>query len=652
MGLLGKGRWGVRAQPDPTMTTPLTHSATPWRTRIVRAVCIGLVAAVIVILIAASIQTRARRLLLAARMRARCRSTDPDAARRTIFVSVVARGHRDERAAVTLIGALFDRARHPGRVHIGLCRCSAMDRDGGQQDVDHDGDYVDNGYDDDDGRYREYDRSRGARHNGKERDGTSTRSSAHIDNIVAAYGAAYPHHEGRFDTNVRVLTEEPTSERGAANAMLLVQRHLYRGQRYYATVSVNCRPCQGWDVAALSDLDRAALHQSSASKSTPPRVVVTMRLLEDEGYSAYYGDDDDSDDDGDSGDDGIFDNDDNADKGDRDFVIDSGGHDGYRTDVARDARADPRIGAAKSALGRGQHNGGSSMPPRFHTGAGPHAQERSASRDKAAKGKGAPWTFLVRGRGRRRGTLPTEQPAAPSWPTLSGRRTTPTGRDTRSARHRPPTFAVFEMWSPRGLPVLRTRAFRYTPVRPFGTPFWHSDFSLCDAAALVRDAPWDPWYEHLPLDGAIDWCTTLRLWTRGWDFYSPTRALVRRARGRVRDECLGSPVDLPRRVRREREAAYARAWALLGLEVPWRPYIEPCYALGTARSVAAFMRQSGLDWLDRRADAHAFVGMLPLGDAGVGVAARFDQREVAAKYGSWARFLDETDYRGGVAVHW
>nr|UMO79522.1 N-acetyl-glucosamine transferase incomplete domain containing protein [Pandoravirus aubagnensis] len=609
MGLLGKTRRGLRTLPD---TLPVsTQTATPWRTRVVRAVCVGLVAAVIIVLIAASVRARSRRLSSAARVRARCRSTNPDAARRTIFVSIVARGHRDEQATVALIGALFDRARHPGRVHVGLCRCSSRGYGDDQYSRDHTDGHV-------------------GGHNGDD-----------IDDIVAAYGAAYPHHEGRFNTNVRVLTEEPTSERGAANAMLLVQRHLYRGQRYYATISVNCRPCHGWDVAALSDLDRAALHQTSTTnRSMTPtaKVIVTMRLADDSDS-----DDEDSTDDSDDyplGDD------------------DAGEHHRY------DADADGAASIARTETSDRGHGGGSFSVTRIRTGndrahrvdhakGSTRATATTMDRDNADKNMNTLWPSFFRNRGRRQGTLSAStQPGTRSAQTPFGRQTTNQKSDVRSAHHRLPTFAVFEMWSPRGLPVLRTRAFRYAPVRPFGTPFWHSDFSLCDAAALVGDAPWDPWYEHLPLDGAVDWCTTVRLWTRGWDFYSPTRALVRRTKGRTRDACLDSPVDLPRRVRREREAAYARAWALLGLEVPWRPSIEPRYALGTVRAVAAFMRQSGLDWLERRADAHAFVGMLPLGDAGVGVAVRFDEREVAAKYGSWARFLDETDYRGGVAVHW
>ncbi|WBR14386.1 Glcnac transferase [Pandoravirus kuranda] len=632
----------------------------PWRTRVVRALCVGLVAALVIVLVAASIRARARRMSLAARMRARCRSTGPDAARRTIFVSIVARGHRDERAAVMLIGMLFDRARHPGRVHIGLCRCSSHD---GDEDNEYARDHAPYGqtYDRWDARDAggdSYSRARRVQGAGERRGhswdgvGDDSVSSPHIDDIVAAYGAAYPHHEGRFDTNVRVLTEEPTSERGAANAMLLVQRHLYRGQRYYATVSVNCRPCHGWDVAALSDLDRAALHQTLSSaidRSAPAKVIVTMRLPDD-------GDDIDEDDD--SSDDGL--DDENEGVNGSNNTDDSDRRQRYYGDAGDIIQVVNTIGdTAKRATAKRQGNDAASAAESGDDGdghgqdGGPRGPKRTLrdqpTRDRQAA-RGALWASLVRGRGRHQGG-PSSSPTRPA--ARRGTHTALGRRDVKSGvGRRPPTFAVFEMWSPRGLPVLRTRSFRYTPVRPFGTPFWHSDFSLCDAAALVRGAPWDPWYEHLPLDGAVDWCTTVRLWTRGWDFYSPTRALVRRAKGRGRDAYVDSPADLPRRVRREREAAYARAWALLGLEVPWRPSIEPHYALGTTRTLDAFMRQSGLDWLDRRADAHAFVGMLPLGDAGAGVAVRFDEREVAAKYGSWARFLDETDYRGGVAVHW
>ncbi|AJF98197.1 glcNac transferase [Pandoravirus inopinatum] len=271
--------------------------------------------------------------------------------------------------------------------------------------------------------------------------------------------------------------------------MLLVRRHLYRGQRYYATVSVHCRPCHGWDVAALADLDRAALHRAAAVPTGPTsrKVIITMRP-DDE--------DDQLDDPDDEEEDDANDDDNNTDYG-----------------VATDTRANNVLGG--SDLLQSAHGSGEASKP-------------------AAARRGL-FMHRLRANGQQR------------------RRQAHATAGTPKPR-RPPTFGVFETWSPRGLPVVRTRAFRHAPVRPFGTPFWHSAFSLCEASPLVGMDPWDPWYEHLTMDGAVDWCTTVRLWTHGWDFYSPTRALVRRTLARRDfDAAPESPADIAPATRRERE---------------------------------------------------------------------------------------------------
>lgn len=585
--MLGKGAPLSPPPPPPPAISAATPRTNAWQRRAVRVAGAIVLVAVVLGAIYAAVRARTRQAARRARLRARCRSTDPDAVRRTIFVSVVARGPRDVRAAAALIGALFDRARHPARIHVGLCRAAPADSYRARK-VPHEGD------------------ERGIAAGGTRFDRPHA-TADEIDNdeddevdeidVIEAYRAAYPHHDGQFEANVRVLTEEPGAARGPANAMLLVQRHLYRGQRYYATMSIDCRPCRGWDVAALADLDRAALHRASTATLAPAtgmsrRVIITMCPDAEEGNV----DGDDSSDDGDGDDD-----DPNADP--------NGGLQGVHDDRR------PKPSAEK-------HGGDGVQSAR---------NARDGDSDETAGRRG----IFAR---RLRATVQKRRRAARA------------GAGATSAR-RPPTFGVFETWSPRGLPVVCTRAFRHAPVRPYGTPFWHSAFSLCEASPLVGTAPWDPWYEHLSLEGAVDWCATVRLWTHGWDFYSPTRALVRRAPGRALDAAPGSPVDLTPVAWREREAAYVRAWTLLGMAPPWHAQLAP-YGLGTARAAAEYARLSGVDWLDRRADAHAFVGMWPVRGATPAEPARFDEREVAAKYGSWARFLDETDYRGGAAVQW
>ncbi|AVK74695.1 N-acetyl-glucosamine transferase [Pandoravirus quercus] len=563
-------------QPQP-QPTPAPGRMNTWQKRAVRVAGAVVLIAIVLGALFAAMRARTRQAARRARLRARCRSTDPDAVRRTIFVSVVARGRRDVRAAVALIGALFDRARHPARIHVGLCRAAPGDPAAAQRDMPNLG-----------ASGMRVGGAAASDHNNSDVGDDDDDDDDEMD-IIAAYRAAYPHHDGQFEANVRVHTEEPGAARGAANAMLLVRRHLYRGQRYYATVSVHCRPCYGWDVAALADLDRAVLHRAATATMpagpTSRKVIITMRPDDEDDQLDDPDEEEDEDDANDA-------NDNNTAYG-----------------VTKDARNDGALGA--NGLLQSAHGPGEANKPATRRGLFMHRLRANGQQRRQARATGG-----------------TPKP------------------------QRPPTFGVFETWSPRGLPVVRTRAFRHAPVRPFGTPFWHSAFSLCEASPLVGMDPWDPWYEHLTMDGAVDWCTTVRLWTHGWDFYSPTRALVRRTFAqRDFDTAPESPVDVAPTARREREAAYVRAWTLLGMAPPWHARIEP-YGLGTARPATEYARLSGIDWLDRRADAHAFVGMWPTRGATPTEPARFDEREVAAKYGSWARFLDETDYRGGAAVQW
>jgi hypothetical protein len=577
-----------------------------WRNWLLRVAGGAALAVVVVGIVVSVVRARRRRALRSARLRERCRLVDPDIAHHTIFVSIVARGPRDQRAAAMLVGALFDRARYPVRIHVGLC-CARETSDDSSSSDDDDDFYGDDG-------------------SGPHRDRRRHRHNSHDDShgrddvdIIDVYATAYPHHEGRFDANIAIFDEEPNAHRGPANAMLLVQRHLYRGQRYYATMSVKCRPCHGWDAAALADLDRATLHRTTSDRSeasTARKVIITMRP-DDDDYGG--GDDDDDDEDIDGSDD--------WDKGDVDAIKD-------QSSSGKEDRATAR--------------GKPGARWRFSRREGPPAADLEVEvKHGGANVRDQDGTGASRRMPTRRGIFARRLHAAGAHGARQKARTTAHG----SIAHRPPTFSVFETWSPRGLPVLRTRPFRHSPSRPMGTPFWHSAFSLCEASALVKSAPWDPWYEHLGLVEAIDWCTTVRLWTLGWDCYSPTRGLVRRVTKNAHGfEPLSPVAYLSAQTRQERDAAYVRVWTLLGMAPPWPARLDE-YGLGSARAIEDFIRLSGIDWLDRRADAHAFVGMWPMeGDTSGPV--RFDGREVVAKYGSWARFLHETDYRAGAAVHW
>lgn len=504
----------------------------------------------VVLIVAGVIKTRFKKAAKGNRLAARCRRMDPDAARRTIFVSIVARGAAAEHAAGMLVGALFERARYPGRIHVGLCRTSPVDD--GRSDVD-----------------REKARKQRAagyksRRQRPRNEGDEIKQAlAEGDVFRTAHHRAYAHHGHRFVGHVRTLTEEPGAARGPANAMLLVQRHLYRGQRYYATMGVDCRPCRNWDEIALRDLDRAVIdrtQRSAAVANNAPglqvmpggqrrhMVVITMAPCVPE--ARPLGDDDDD------GDDEDLENDIDMDSDEEDEDEEGGNKDDDQDDTYFE-----RDRARQSALLARSADGATTKTTRG-TDDNKTDSPASAGDDRGSKTFGGLRGWFTK----RDGTRDDGRPASDR--VGLAKRVSHTPRDERArrgwhektyfdrtrvnhikgTRGSPPTFGAFRSWSSHGLPVVHVRSFCHRPVHPMGTPFWFSDFALCEAEPLVRHTPWDPWFEHLPLHGVVDWCIGARLWTHGWDFYSPTRMLVRRARRTRRHYAHRYP--LPRRQER------------------------------------------------------------------------------------------------------
>jgi hypothetical protein len=198
-------------------------------------------------------------------------------------------------------------------------------------------------------------------------------------------------------------------------------------------------------------------------------------------------------------------------------------------------------------------------------------------------------------------------------------------------------------------------------VRPFRCLFWSSAFSLAPAAAF-HEVPWDPWYEFLPA-AACDWAMGVRLWTHGWDFFSPTTGLcveTAPAPAEIDDASRQPPTSspwAPAQMREAEGAAWRRVWCLLRV-TPQDTADLGAYTLGNApvvavaagagagadagtgagagagagtsarvqaeaspsrarahghrrRTLAAFSLFCGVDVAARRVHPHAWVGMLP-----------------------------------------
>jgi hypothetical protein len=215
-----------------------------------------------------------------------------------------------------------------------------------------------------------------------------------------------------------------------------------------------------------------------------------------------------------------------------------------------------------------------------------------------------------------------------------------------------PVFPCFAGWTERGLPALAAVPFRtVVAVRPFRCLFWSSAFSLAPAAAF-HEVPWDPWYEFLPA-AVCDWAMGARLWTHGWDFFSPTTGLcvevVPAPAGTDDASCQfpASPPWTPTQMREAEDAAWQRVWCLLRV-MPQDAADLGVYTLGNApvattdtdvdagagaaagarvqaevlppraracnrwhRTLAAFSLFCGVDVAARRVRPHAWVGMLP-----------------------------------------
>jgi hypothetical protein len=157
---------------------------------------------------------------------------------------------------------------------------------------------------------------------------------------------------------------------------------------------------------------------------------------------------------------------------------------------------------------------------------------------------------------------------------------------------------------------------------------------------MVGELVYDPWYEYLPRS-TVDWIHSIRLWTHGWDFYTPTSNPILKQL-----HTIYSPDQLEIEPQRQ-EAAYQRLWTFLEF-VP-DPVVDLAgYGTGKNRSILQFVNFTGVDWKERRVKPHAKVGMALIdyrANRRMDFHYPFENEEVVAKYGSWTDFYEETDYR-------
>ncbi len=129
-------------------------------------------------------------------------------------------------------------------------------------------------------------------------------------------------------------------------------------------------------------------------------------------------------------------------------------------------------------------------------------------------------------------------------------------RDT-NARNNPPrstrttTLFVDGIDGRTSLPLLRSRFYQCTSATaiPLKTSFWTPSFSFTYAKAH-DEVPYDPYLRNLFAGEEI--AMSARLWTHGWDFFSPTQMVVLhrqdRSYRRTFWELKKSPFDAEKRV--------------------------------------------------------------------------------------------------------
>jgi len=124
---------------------------------------------------------------------------------------------------------------------------------------------------------------------------------------------------------------------------------------------------------------------------------------------------------------------------------------------------------------------------------------------------------------------------------------------------------------------------------PFPVPFVAGGF-LFGHGTLVTDVPFDPYLDHLFNGEEI--LHAVRLWTSGYDFFTPKQNIVLHSSYRTGEAKFHEDIPL---WHIKNKNSLRRAKRILQLEKPYiMPGSEP-YALGTKRTVKAYWDFAGLD---------------------------------------------------------
>lgn len=207
----------------------------------------------------------------------------------------------------------------------------------------------------------------------------------------------------------------------------------------------------------------------------------------------------------------------------------------------------------------------------------------------------------------------------------------PDNYDSRSklSGNDPPSYLRFKKFNAyNGLPEIEGPKMKKMPSRCFPSLFWGGCFAFSNAQ-VIREVPFDPnlWYVFFGEEISM----AARLFTSGWDLFTPKAMLVKHMWKRKRptfwEQFMGDSVLHQQRRQQEAEA-YHRLRVVMQVE-PLRPGETPvAYGMGRVRPLSAYENYCGINFLAQQVTRHARLG----------VSKDADTEEIIAKFGSIGEF--------------
>lgn len=161
------------------------------------------------------------------------------------------------------------------------------------------------------------------------------------------------------------------------------------------------------------------------------------------------------------------------------------------------------------------------------------------------------------------------------------------------------------------LPEIEGPSMIRNPPRCFPSLFWAACFSFSYAKEMMHEVPYDPYCPYVFQGEEISMAA--RLFTHGWDLFSPKTMLVKHMWARKRptfwEQFSDNSAEHSRRRRLEREG-YHRLRLLMRME-PYRQGDQPLgkYDLGNARSLFQYEDYCGIHFLSQTVLPHARLGV-------------------------------------------